>query len=148
MLERARDLYGKAHANAVAKGGAPEPYATLDWIACRVLLRDANREELLGLLDQCERQAARNERRTPSFRNRIVAPDAALLRHILDEDLATNRERVVRLYRRAVEADAAPDDVASARDRLAFLLDILVSQKRPETRADVLDALRLIQESL
>jgi tetratricopeptide (TPR) repeat protein len=144
MLRKACFYYGKAHEAALREDGAIDPYPALNWATYRFLLGDKNPKELLDLIGKCRAVPPRPGQSERDFWYRVRQPDAALLEHLVQGNLPANVNTMVKQYRQVVADGASQRQIASVRDQIAFLAEML----RGRASAGVLQALEKIQQAI
>jgi hypothetical protein len=127
MLAKACEFYGRAHQHN-DRAGILDPYPTLNWITYRVLLHDTDTEGMVELIRRCKQEAEKREKQTSSFWTRVHQPDAALLEHLIQEDLADAREGIIKEYHRVL-ATGTQREQDSAVSQLDFLAKMLADEK-------------------
>jgi hypothetical protein len=100
----------------------------LNWITYRVLLHDTDTEGMVELIRRCKQEAEKREKQTSSFWTRVHQPDAALLEHLIQEDLADAREGIIKEYHRVL-ATGTQREQDSAVSQLDFLAKMLADEK-------------------
>jgi CHAT domain-containing protein len=121
-LRKAGDYYAQAHQLVLERKKSPDPYVSLNWIACRHLLGDGEPEELLGVLTDCERVGSHLAATSPAFHHRLHAIEAVLHRHLILGDLAEQEALLLEGYRRALSAGSVSLEVASVAEHLELLI--------------------------
>jgi CHAT domain-containing protein/pimeloyl-ACP methyl ester carboxylesterase len=128
-LEKGHEHYRKAHERSL-QPSAPSAYHTLNWLTFEFLLAEegvdeSTRQEWLELIRQCEDAAMRAEARAPSFWNRIAGPDAALLRALIEGDVAAQEEALRERFLDVLRSRATARERSTVAEHLAFLRDML-----------------------
>lgn len=142
-LRKALEYYGRAHQLVLEKKKAPDPYVSLNWVACRHLMGEGEPEELLCVLTDCERIGSQLAATSPAFHHRLHAVEAVLHRHLILGDLVEQEAPLLEGYRRALSAGSVSREIASVAEHLEFL--IASSEKKSP---QVTQVLRRIVDSL
>lgn len=129
MLQRMADCYREAHG---ASDGEPpfavrDPYPLLNWMLAEVVRGwggSPSDVDVAAWLRAARAEGERRDRREPDFWSGAVAPDCAVLQHLLDGDLdqAAVRGPIVRAYAALRRRAASPREISSLVEQLEFLL--------------------------
>jgi tetratricopeptide (TPR) repeat protein/pimeloyl-ACP methyl ester carboxylesterase len=116
-----------------------DPYPLLNYLIGRVLLRkpDEGIADVEELLERVEETASERFQREPSFWNVIIPADAALVRHLANQNLAEkkNQQQVIDGYRSGYHRAASARERASVYQTLDFLISIC--PEAPEDESEI-----------
>jgi CHAT domain-containing protein len=145
VLQKGAGFYWQAHKMRQEENGTVDPYPALNWVACQIALGPEETEDLLGLIDACEREGARLAEADSKFFHRLHASDAMLHRHLIlnDLDQLDVEPKVVASYRQVLQTGASFKEVSSVAEHLEFLRE-MIRERSPE----MADALLRIRHSL
>ncbi|HRJ52013.1 MAG TPA: CHAT domain-containing protein [Candidatus Thiothrix moscowensis] len=132
--------YRRAHEFALEETGTLSAYALVNWLTSRMIrylrghLKQLDRQELKGWLDQVTQIAEQSDRTMPSFLTGIARAECALLHYLLGARLAETEQvqRVVRLYEESVGRGAAPRQLRYMSEHVSFLRMMLEEQVQAE----------------
>jgi CHAT domain-containing protein len=136
-ITEARDAYGEAHQLALSTSGLVDPYPALNWLTCRFLLGKEKKEALLADLSAVREAAELRAKLDPTFWNRVAAPDALLLEHLISGSLSNSVGPVEKAYGQTFTGAATTREAASVREHIEFLLGVMDksgSKQRPADR--------------
>lgn len=133
--DRARALqmmeiaYRRAHEFAVGETGDIASYPLINWLSSRVIrhlrghLKQIDRQEMKGWLDQASQHCDLADRMMPSFLTGITRAECTLLNYLLSARLeeTSQIQRVVKLYEEALGRGAAPRQVRYMSEHVSFL---------------------------
>ena len=144
-LGNAENSYGEALKQAKV---SDKPYHTLNRLACRCLrdmeFTDADREQAVADLAAIEEAVQKDQEAGLSFWERIVRPDAALGRALLNlgqGQIERDEQSLLDQYRREFELGATARQRSSVLEQLQFTAVILKAKGKPDAAA-VIDRLR------
>ena len=123
-----------------------KPYHALNQIACRYLrdmeFTDADRQQTLTNLAAVEEEILQNQEAGLSFWDRIVRPDAALIRALVKSEIESNEQSLLELYRRELTLGATARQRSTVLEQLQFVDLILKAKGKFADAAEVLARLR------
>lgn len=139
-LRSAAEYYDEAVTSAAPQ--ELDPYPALNWVACRYLSNDAAanetaKPEFLRVIARSELAAQERLKLKPTFWDRVAAPDAALLRALIEEDLEERADEIQKLYAHEFAARSTAGDRASVLWHLDFLAEMLEKNRRKKPAAAV-----------
>jgi len=109
---------------------SPDPYPALNWIPLLFLANspeenEKQRGEFLEEIKKNEQAASQRQVEQPSFWERVHAPDAALLRALIQGDLKKQADEILRQYREAFQTRSTAYQRESVLNQLDFLSEML-----------------------
>jgi hypothetical protein len=145
VLQKAAASYRAAHEMSLKKLSRIDPYPTLNWVACQIALGSEERDGLLALVAECEREGMRLADADPRFFHRVFGSDTLLLRHLIKADLDRPEVEAMILasYRQVLQKGASFKEVSSVAEHLEFLRE-MIRERLP----DMAGALLRIRHSL
>lgn len=153
LLKNGQRWYGKAH--AASQGRKLNPYHALNWVAFRVLdprsSRPAAQQALRDLIARSERTIQQRAPAQRDFWAWVTTPDAAVLRALIDQNLAQQLETIIGQYQAALSHGASERQRNSVLQHLDFL--IAAATWRSETDggqawADLASSLQALRDAL
>ncbi len=142
-LRTAADNYGKAYSWYSKAEVKADTYSGINWVTLRFLLGESKREdvkeEMLKEIEKCNTELGKRLKGTPDFWDRVGRADCALTRHLINGDLddsikkgkddkrkdRTNKDTVIRLYRKAFESSPSPTERDSVIKQIRFIIEML-----------------------
>jgi hypothetical protein len=144
-LETASERYRQAYEKSEENHGRVDPYPALNWVACQIALGSGDKDELVTLIETCEREGARLAEADPQFFYRLHGSDAMLHQHLIEGNLQEPgvEEVVIASYRQVLQKGASFKEVSSVAEHLEFLREMIRGRSQ-----DMAEALLRIRHSL
>jgi hypothetical protein len=146
-LRDAAKYYRKAYEpKSLQTQSSPDPYPALNWIPLLFLANKPGenkkqRGKFLAEIRNNERAASLRQVEQPSFWERVHAPDAALLRALIEGNLEGQANAILRQYREVFQTRSTAYQRESVLNQLDFLSEML-AWKGQHALADQVSQLR------
>src|SRR5262249_18453071 len=113
-LKRAKELYKKGYELAKVESKTRNfIFPAVNVVGCGLLLPNRNREELIGILDDCRKALQDGMTLETNFWTLGAKPELDLLKYIIDGNLSKYQSEIIQDYQSAAKAGVKPSEAES-----------------------------------